>query len=53
MAVEERPNMPATSGEWPNWSLALPHPIETLKANALAARIARALTRPASSKRRV
>jgi 4-alpha-glucanotransferase len=43
MAVEERPNMPATSDEWPNWSIALPAPIETLEKNPLAARIARVL----------
>ena len=35
--------MPATNDEWPNWRLALPEPIETLKTNRLAARIARAL----------
>jgi 4-alpha-glucanotransferase len=45
MAVEERPNMPATNDEWPNWRLALPQPIETLKTNRLAARIAKALRR--------
>jgi 4-alpha-glucanotransferase len=45
MAVEERPNMPATSDEWPNWRLALPEPIETLKTSRLAKRIARALKR--------
>ena len=45
MAVEERPNMPATSDEWPNWRLALPQPIETLRGNRLAARIAKALRR--------
>jgi 4-alpha-glucanotransferase len=45
MAVEERPNMPATGAERPNWSLALPRPIETLKSDPLAARIARALNR--------
>ena len=45
MAVEERPNMPATNDEWPNWRLALPQPIESLKTNRLAARIARALGR--------
>jgi 4-alpha-glucanotransferase len=44
MAVEERPNMPATTAEWPNWSIALPHPIETLEKNPVAARIARALS---------
>ena len=46
MSVEERPNMPATRDEWPNWSLALPEPIETLDRNAIAARIGRALRRP-------
>jgi 4-alpha-glucanotransferase len=45
MAVEERPNMPATNDEWPNWRLALPEPIETLKTSRLAKRIARALNR--------
>ena len=45
MAVEERPNMPATNDEWPNWRLALPEPIETLSDNRLASRIAKALRR--------
>jgi 4-alpha-glucanotransferase len=45
MAVEERPNMPATNDEWPNWRLALPEPIETLAENRLARRIAKALQR--------
>ena len=45
MAVEERPNMPATHDEWPNWRLALPAPIEALKTSRLAKRIARALNR--------
>jgi 4-alpha-glucanotransferase len=45
MAVEERPNMPATRDEWPNWSQALPEPIETLETSALARRIARTLRR--------
>lgn len=45
MAVEERPNMPATSSEWPNWSVALPEPIETLEKSPVAARIAKALSR--------
>jgi 4-alpha-glucanotransferase len=45
MAVEERPNMPATSDEWPNWRQALPEPIESLKTSRLAKRIARALRR--------
>ncbi len=45
MAVEERPNLPATNDEWPNWRLALPEPIETLRGNRLAWRIAKALRR--------
>ena len=45
MTVEERPNMPATSDEWPNWRLALPQPIETLEKSRLARRIAKALRR--------
>lgn len=47
-AVEERPNLPATTTEWPNWKLALPQPIETLAGNRLARRIAKALDRPRS-----
>ena len=45
MAVEQRPNMPATDGR-PNWSLALPKPIDVLEKAPLPARIARALARP-------
>ncbi len=45
MAVEERPNMPATTTEWPNWSIALPAPIESLETNAAATRIARVLSK--------
>ena len=45
MAVEERPNMPATTHEWPNWSMALPQPVETLDKSATAARIARVLSK--------
>jgi 4-alpha-glucanotransferase len=51
MLVKERPNMPATTTEWPNWSAALPEPIETLEKSRVAARIARALTRRAPRKR--
>ena len=45
MAVDERPNMPATTYEWPNWSIALPQPIEKLKDSPIARGIARALRR--------
>jgi 4-alpha-glucanotransferase len=31
LAVEERPNMPGTVDEWPNWRLALPRPLEELE----------------------
>ena len=45
LAVEERPNMPGTIDEWPNWRLALPFPIEDLEGSDLAAAVARALGR--------
>jgi 4-alpha-glucanotransferase len=45
MAVPQRPNMPATTDEWPNWSIPLPAPIETLEKSPLAASVARALRR--------
>jgi 4-alpha-glucanotransferase len=28
LGVTERPNMPGTTDAWPNWSLALPVPLE-------------------------
>ena len=34
--VEERPNMPGTVDEWPNWCIALPRPIEELQSEELA-----------------
>jgi 4-alpha-glucanotransferase len=37
--VEDRPNMPGTVDEWPNWRLALPVPIEALEASPLARRV--------------
>ena len=52
MLVTERPNMPATTTEWPNWSIALPEPIESLEKSRVAARIARALTKRAPVKRK-
>ncbi len=33
LGVEERPNMPGTVHEWPNWSIALPVSIEEIKAD--------------------
>ena len=45
LAVEERPNMPGTSDEWPNWSIALPQPLERIRADPRPAEIARLLRR--------
>jgi 4-alpha-glucanotransferase len=45
LAVAERPNVPGTSHERPNWSIALPAPLETLETTPLALRIAAALAR--------
>jgi 4-alpha-glucanotransferase len=45
LAVEERPNMPSTTGEWPNWSLALPTPLGDLETQALARAVADTLRR--------
>ncbi|HMK98183.1 MAG TPA: 4-alpha-glucanotransferase, partial [Acidimicrobiales bacterium] len=43
LAVEERPNMPGTIDQWPNWCLALPMPLEQLERSQLASAIAREL----------
>jgi 4-alpha-glucanotransferase len=40
LAVEERPNMPGTVDEWPNWSIALPLPLEEIEGLALPRAIA-------------
>jgi 4-alpha-glucanotransferase len=40
VAVEERPNMPGTIDQWPNWRLALPAPLEQIEQSDLAAAIA-------------
>jgi 4-alpha-glucanotransferase len=40
LAVEERPNMPGTTTQWPNWSLALPGGLEALENSVLPQRIA-------------
>ncbi len=46
LAVEERPNMPATlNDQWPNWSLALPLAAEEIRESELAGKVARALSR--------
>ena len=49
-AVEERPNIPATSSDQnPNWSLALPLTLEEVMASELPRRIAQTLRRPAKN----
>ncbi len=45
LAVEERPNVPATVDERPNWSLALPVPLEELERSPLPLAVADALAR--------
>jgi 4-alpha-glucanotransferase len=48
LAVPERPNMPGTVTEWPNWSLALPRTLEEIEAlgdDALPRKVAGALAR--------
>ena len=42
-AMHERPNMPGTLDQWPNWSLVLPQDIETMMEAELPRRIAKAL----------
>lgn len=43
LAVTERPNMPNTIDQWPNWSLALPGGLEAIERSPLAAKIATAM----------
>ena len=45
LAVAERPNMPNTTAEWPNWSLALPYPLETIERHPLVQTVATTLQR--------
>ena len=44
LGVSERPNMPGTVNEWPNWSLALPVPLEDIERRSLPLSLARRLT---------
>jgi 4-alpha-glucanotransferase len=43
LAVRERPNMPGTVEQWPNWSLALPRTLEEMQRLPMPARLAAAL----------
>ena len=49
LCVEERPNVPGTTTERPNWSLALPKPIEEIRKDRVVLGIAGALATPLSS----
>ncbi|MFN2466039.1 MAG: 4-alpha-glucanotransferase [Candidatus Dormibacteria bacterium] len=44
LVVPERPNMPGTVDEWPNWSLALPGGLEGIRRSASARRLAAIMT---------
>ena len=44
----ERPNMPGTTDGWPNWSLALPEPLETVLDRPLTGEISHTLATPQS-----
>jgi 4-alpha-glucanotransferase len=50
LAVEERPNLPATVDEWPNWSIALPRSLEEITQEPLVRRIGDALDRTHDNK---
>ncbi|MEW6152681.1 MAG: 4-alpha-glucanotransferase [Actinomycetota bacterium] len=40
LTVEERPNMPGTTDAWPNWSIALPEPLEAVEDDPRPGRLA-------------
>ncbi len=44
LGVAERPNMPGTTDQWPNWSLALPVPLEEIEAHDTVGAVAEALS---------
>ena len=45
LAVEERPNMPATSWQRPNWCIPLPEPLESAMEKPLVRSVAASLSR--------
>ncbi len=45
LAVSERPNMPGTVTEWPNWSLSLPLPLDEIEEAPLPRKLAATLMR--------
>ncbi len=42
LAVRDRPNMPNTTREWPNWSIPLPLPLEKIEKDPLVGKVAEA-----------
>jgi 4-alpha-glucanotransferase len=50
LGVEERPNVPGTTDERPNWSLALPKPLEDIEQDPLVGQVADALSENRSGK---
>lgn len=50
LTVSDRPNMPGTVSEWPNWRMALPFSIEEMEAHPLPASVARRLNRDPSDR---
>jgi 4-alpha-glucanotransferase len=42
LGVEQRPNMPGTIDQWPNWRLALPLPLEAIQNSTLVRKVAQA-----------
>jgi 4-alpha-glucanotransferase len=49
LAVRDRPNMPNTAHEWPNWSIPLPIPLEKIEKDRLVRRVAGAFQNRRSS----
>ena len=48
--THERPNMPAAGGKYPNWSLALPIPLEDIESSEIPRRLATILNRRSETK---
>ena len=53
LGVEERPNVPGTTSEWPNWRLALPIPLEDIEGSDGARRIASVMNAAGRSRRTI
>jgi 4-alpha-glucanotransferase len=45
LAVEERPNMPGTTRQWPNWSIALPGSLGQIQRDPFVRKLAKVMTR--------